>query len=154
ACAVATECASPLAPVCQSGRCGPCAGDAVCAAQHPERPHCAQDGSCQVCVNSQHCSSAATPICHSDSGGAGMCEACAGAAECATRDATRPLCSPSGACVACVTSVDCPVESAPVCADGACRGCQDGAECRARNGTRGGACDLGSGSCVECVEAN
>jgi len=93
------------------------------------------------------------PICDAQT-----CRACDSArfgdgTACASRDSTRPLCGPTGACVECVstTSADCNANLAkPICdlASNTCVGCSGDDQCAAKGGGPGVCMSHQDGRCA------
>ena len=114
------------------------------------------DGEVEECETSAECTEATAPICDETSGECRGCEE--GSGECLADYPDRALCDgASGACVACLSSVnDCTEATAPICDEtsGSCRGCEEGAggdaECEAAYGGGGKRCSS-EGECVECL---
>ena len=98
-----------------------------------------------ICGSSAECSDVA-PICF-----VGRCRACEGAGDdpqCVAHDSTTPRCNaPTGQCVACLMSADCP-KAAPVCnvANFTCHKCVAHSECSS------GICDTTNGTCVDATD--
>jgi hypothetical protein len=96
-----------------------------------------------ACTQSSQCSVPTQPICDD---GTKFCRACAlpdagVSTECTGRDASRPLCSPTGACVECLANRDC-IKSGKTCdtGAGACVPCSKNADCASGICGAGGVC--------------
>jgi hypothetical protein len=167
----------PAKPICAaSGRCGECSSNDQCKAT-PAKSFCVMEacvgcqmagatactgvtpvcnptsGACAECLVDTDCKTATAPFCV-----ANKCVACgmAPAGKCATLNPMVPACGPTGACVACNTSVDCAFDpNRPICntADSTCRGCTADAECVAKSGADPGVClDNRGGRCATTEE--
>src|SRR5262249_33103786 len=124
---------------------GPCTTDVQC-----QTGHCvASGGVCEPCATSADCS-APTPICDTSKH---ECVQCA-AADSTACTGDSPLCDPStGPCVPCNGDAgsgaahQCPTGT-PVCtSSGACIACKSNADCSGP-GHAGPRCDTASGACV------
>ena len=101
----------------------------------------------------RECTDAATcgdikPICSPT----GSCVACTTADECINKDASRPMCAASGACVACLGQMNCR-DVTPLCSPaGTCVPCSTPAAgtCADKDKYHP-TCKMSDGSCVECV---
>jgi hypothetical protein len=175
-CAVAADCVTPTAPICDTAAtpttmCVACSGDNVCAAQIPARPLCASDGRCGVCkpvdgAADPGCDiTSATPSCRTNGGAQYTCMRCNANAQCAG-GGVRNICNTAqnggtaGKCVQCTLTAPCANNTAtPFCGgDGLCQSCMAAGNAAARNlfcmtATIGARpiCDTSSGRCVECT---
>lgn len=96
-----------------------------------------------ACTQSSQCSVPTQPICDDATN---FCRACsmpdAGvSSECTGRDASRPLCSSTGACVECLANRDC-IKSGKTCdtVAGACVPCSNNSDCASGICGAGGVC--------------
>jgi hypothetical protein len=153
----------PAKGFCVAHACTGCgsAGATGCAARTDGKTTCAADGTaagqCVECVGDAECKAASKSFCV-----AHVCSGCqsALASACATRAATKPLCSTSGAlagqCVECSEDADCKDPTKSFCVANVCGGCQTAAAtaCATRSASKPVCATAGSlgGQCVECSE--
>ena len=110
-------------------------------------------GGCKDCTTSSQCTDPTKPICQGN-----VCVACAvgSSTACGDKDSSKPTCDTgTGKCVECTTSNQCMTASKPICGNGqTCVACGDTSAptngCSAKNATLA-ACNLASGTCVECT---
>ena len=121
------------------------AGTYSALATTPNAPEVASFGLTNQCTASSQCGGTA-PIC---SGATSACVACASDAACITKDASKPWCDVSGACLECLNDGQCTVATAPICgqATSSCGGCTTDAQCANKN-PAAPVCVVGTGACV------
>ncbi len=100
------------------------------------------------CTSNVQCGDPANPLCINQA-----CVACSvgSAGACAEATPAKPMCAPSGACVACLSHGDCSGDT-PICEGGACVACGDAAagKCGERDAALS-VCQSNTGRCVGCV---
>jgi hypothetical protein len=147
-CAGDADCKDPTKSFCVANACGGCqsAPATACSTRSATKPVCSTSGTlggqCVECSADADCKDPTKSFCVANA--CGGCQA-AQATSCATRSATKPVCSTSGTlsgqCVACQVDADCTVPAAPICtASNTCTACTTDSQCVAKLGTNPGVC--------------